>query len=78
MIVENHRNAFPEIIESILMLARPNDIDCIFSIKNHEGSLELIFKEMPDSDFVNLIKSIWFYSEQNENYSLSVLTTLDF
>jgi len=76
MIVLNERNAFPEIIESILNLAKPNDLDSIYSIKNHEGNLEVVFNNEPDSNFVNLITSIWFYFENNKDYSLKILTTL--
>jgi hypothetical protein len=75
MIVQNERNAFPEIIESILNLAKPENLESIFSIKNHEGNLEIVFNDEPDSNFVNLITTIWFYFENNKNYSLKILKT---
>lgn len=75
MIVLNERNAFPEIIESILNLAKPENLESIFSIKNHEGNLEIVFNDEPDSNFVNLITTIWFYFENNKNYSLKILKT---
>jgi hypothetical protein len=75
MITLNERNAFPEIIESILNLAKLEDLESIFSIKNHEGNLEIVFNDEPDSNFVNLITTIWFYFENNKNYSLKILKT---
>ena len=77
MIILNERNAFPEIIESILNLAKPYDLKSIYLIKNHEGNLEIVFNNEPYSNFVNLITTIWFYFENNKDYSLEILTKID-
>lgn len=74
MLVTNHQNGQPQIIEDILSFLEGENLDNIVSIENHKGDLTVVFYNHPKKLVLTIIKAIWYECEGSENYKFYVVS----
>lgn len=77
MLVTNHQNYQPELIEMIINFLNLDDsenTDNILSIENHKRDLEILFYKHPKKVVFDVVRFICNYYEGSDNYKFYIFS----